>query len=142
MLAAELAQGWGAPLLAVHTWRDVAEDPGRGVYRLPETWDTMAADAAALLTYQLRAVRGRYPDLHIVQRVVGDTPLSALLDLAPDARLIVVGSRGVRSKPGMLMGSTSRGLVEFASCPVLVVRPPLSASVTVDTGPRAGPHEA
>lgn len=122
-LAAELAEGWGAKLLVLHTWRDVADEPGRGVYRLSENWDKMASDAAALLAVVVDTVQSSHPDLSIERRVVADGPLSALLDVASGARLIVVGSRGVRPKPGMLMGSTSRGLVEFAPCPVLVVRP-------------------
>lgn len=122
-LAAELAEGWGAALLVVHTWRDVANEPGRGIYRVPEDWDKMAADATEMLNHTVDAVHAVHPDLTIERRVVADGPLSALLDVAPDARLIVVGSRGKRPKPGMLMGSTSRGLVEFCPCPVLVVRP-------------------
>jgi nucleotide-binding universal stress UspA family protein len=122
-LAAELAEGWGATLLVVHTWRDVADEPGKGPYRVPETWDKLASDSAELLADAVEPVRARHPGLTIERRVVGDGPLSALLDVAANARLIVVGSRGVRPKPGMLMGSTSRGLVEFAPCPVLVVRP-------------------
>jgi nucleotide-binding universal stress UspA family protein len=122
-LAAELAEGWGATLLAVHTWREVADEPGRGIYRVPEDWDKMASDATALLAAAVDSVQSAHPDLSIERRVVADGPLSALLDVAPGARLIVVGSRGARPKPGMLMGSTSRGLVEFCPCPVLVVRP-------------------
>ena len=122
-LAAELAEGWGAKLLVVHTWRDVADEPGRGVYRLPENWDKMASDAAALLAVAVDAVQAGHPDLSIERRVVADGPLSALLDVASGARVVVVGSRGARPRPGMLMGSTSRGLVEFSPCPVLVVRP-------------------
>ena len=122
-LAAELARGWGATLLVLHTWRDVTEEPGKGVYRVPENWDKMASDASALLDAAVSTVQASHPDLPIERRVVADGPLSALLDVAPAARLIVVGSRGARPKPGMLMGSTSRGLVEFCPCPVLVVRP-------------------
>jgi nucleotide-binding universal stress UspA family protein len=68
-------------------------------------------------------VQAAHPELPIERRVVADGPLSALLDVGLGARLIVVGSRGVRTQTGMLMGSTSRGLVEFCPCPVLVVRP-------------------
>jgi nucleotide-binding universal stress UspA family protein len=93
------------------------------VYRLPKNWDQMASDAAALLAVAVDTVQASHPDLSIERRVVADGPLSALLDAASGARLVVVGSRGARPKPGMLMGSTSRGLVEFSPCPVLVVRP-------------------
>ncbi|MDT7642213.1 MAG: hypothetical protein QOC83_6501, partial [Pseudonocardiales bacterium] len=42
---------------------------------------------------------------------------------AHDAWLLVVGQRGALPHAGMLVGSTSRGLIEFASCPVAVVPP-------------------
>lgn len=52
-----------------------------------------------------------------------DNPLRALLVHATTARAIVVGRRERPSGPGMTMGSTSRGLVEFAACPGVVVEP-------------------
>jgi nucleotide-binding universal stress UspA family protein len=47
-----------------------------------------------------------------------------MLDHARDAWLVVVGQRRDRPAAGVLVGSTSRGLIEFASCPVAVVPPP------------------
>jgi nucleotide-binding universal stress UspA family protein len=98
-LAAELAEGWGATLLGVHTWREVADEPGRGIYRVPEDCDKMASDATALLAAAVDTVQSAHPDLSIERRVVADGPLSALLDVAPGPRLIVVGSRGLGRNP-------------------------------------------
>jgi nucleotide-binding universal stress UspA family protein len=39
-----------------------------------------------------------------------------------DGRALVVGSHGRRGLTAALLGSTSRGVVERASCPVLIVR--------------------
>jgi nucleotide-binding universal stress UspA family protein len=50
---------------------------------------------------------------------VDDTAMRALLEQAKDTRVVVVGHRGGASAAGRL-GSTSRGLVEFAPCPVVV----------------------
>lgn len=122
-LAADLASGWGARLLAVHTWREQADELGHGLSRVPESWDELAAEGAALVSSALEPVRADHPELDVASRVVGDSPLRALLDLGPAARLIVVGSRGVRPRPRMGVGSTSLALVDFAPCPVLVVRP-------------------
>ncbi|WP_374238233.1 universal stress protein [Actinoplanes sp. DH11] len=41
----------------------------------------------------------------------------------PLAELLVVGSRGLGGFGGLVMGSTSRGLIEHAPCPVMVVGP-------------------
>ena len=42
---------------------------------------------------------------------------------AERARLLVVGHRSTRPGPGMALGSTSQALVEFAPCPVAVIKP-------------------
>ena len=44
-----------------------------------------------------------------------------LLDQAATAALLIVGSRGVGGVKGLLLGSTSRSLVERANVPVVVV---------------------
>jgi nucleotide-binding universal stress UspA family protein len=119
-LGADLADGLNASLVAVHTWADVRTEPEVGVSRLPESWDTLAAEANTVLDDALVPVRARFPALEIRRRVLGDNPLQALIDIAADARIIVVGNRGTPRGHGMLARSTSRALVEFASCPVLV----------------------
>lgn len=43
------------------------------------------------------------------------------MDIAAGARIVLVGSRGTPRDQGMLDRSTSRALIEFASCPVLVI---------------------
>jgi nucleotide-binding universal stress UspA family protein len=66
----------------------------------------------------------RYPDVKYRTEVVpGDSVASALIDFARSvsAGLLVVGSRGLGGFRGLVMGSTSRNLIEHASCPVLVV---------------------
>ena len=37
--------------------------------------------------------------------------------------MLVVGTRGRTGQTGILMGSTSLSLVDFANCPVVVVHP-------------------
>jgi len=41
-----------------------------------------------------------------------------------DARMLVVGSRGLGGLAGMLLGSVSEQCVRHAACPILVARPP------------------
>ena len=49
-------------------------------------------------------------------------PARALLHAAQDARLLVVGSRGLHGVARMLLGSVSHTVIIHAPCPVLVVR--------------------
>lgn len=50
-------------------------------------------------------------------------PVDALVDASKDARMIVVGSHGRGALGRLLMGSVSRGVVEYAHCAVAVVHP-------------------
>jgi nucleotide-binding universal stress UspA family protein len=45
-----------------------------------------------------------------------------LLDVAHDADLLVVGSRGLGAFKDLLLGSVSEHCVRHANCPVIVVR--------------------
>ena len=49
-------------------------------------------------------------------------PAAVLRDAARDARLLVVGSRGLGGIRRALMGGVSDAVVRHARCPVLVVR--------------------
>jgi nucleotide-binding universal stress UspA family protein len=53
---------------------------------------------------------------------VGD-PRQILLDLADDASMIVLGSRGRGTVSSLLLGSVSVAVSRHATCPVVVVRP-------------------
>jgi nucleotide-binding universal stress UspA family protein len=118
--AAELAVALAAPLVAVHTWTDVAPGAGGATRRRLADPTVLAAQGTALLDVELAAVASAYPGLPVRRVVLDDTPVRALLDQAGDARMIVVGHRGHDPATGMLHGSTSRTLVEFAPCPVVV----------------------
>lgn len=46
---------------------------------------------------------------------------------AHDAALIVIGARGLSAFQSIILGSVSHGVVQHATCPVLVVPPPVPA---------------
>jgi len=127
--AAALAVSLGAPLVAVHTWAAVVTGAGGATRRRLEDPSVLAAQGAALLDTELGVIAATHPGLSLQRVVLEDTPLRALLDRAPDARLLVVGHRGLGAElaAGMLHGSTSRSLVEFAPCPVVVTGPPAAS---------------
>jgi len=58
-----------------------------------------------------------------VSTEVVDAPaVSALLDIARTAALVVLGARGHGPVHGLLLGSVTRHVTQYASCPVVVVR--------------------
>jgi nucleotide-binding universal stress UspA family protein len=126
LLAADIAGSVGAPLVAVYAWSDVAEGDS-GLRRSDDDWAELAEQGGAVLAEEVRAVSEVRPALDVRSDLVHDTPLRALLHLAAEARMLVVGHRGHRLEPGMGLGSTSQALVEFAPCPV-VVTPPVTAT--------------
>jgi nucleotide-binding universal stress UspA family protein len=74
----------------------------------------------------LHGVTERYSDVkHRTEVVHGDSAATALIAATrrTEAGLLVVGPRGVGGFRGMVMGSTSRTLIEHAPCPVMVVPP-------------------
>ena len=134
--AAGLAGSWRAPLVAVNTWSDV--DTGiHGGVRRTEAPATLAAEAGAVVAAELDALAVSHPDLRVQREVVGGTPVRALLARAGEARVLVVGHRG-DTPTGMLYSSTSRTLVEFASCPLVVISAAAVPAGQAPTVHRAG----
>lgn len=101
-------------LVAVHTWSELVRDLHGHAHKLAE-------DPTDLLADKLRPIRAGYPELIVEHHMVRNTPLRALLDHAEKAWLLVVGQRRTKAGGGSLVGSTSRGLIEFAPCPVAVI---------------------
>lgn len=92
------------------------------------------AEAEARLAWAVSAVRARYPDLVIDPQVSRTHPVEALLRASRDARLLVLGSRGLGTFGSILLGSVSRAAVQHATTSVLVIRPSQAGSTT---SPRA-----
>src|SRR5579862_7348609 len=124
--AIALARAVHAEIVAVHALGLLAhigseplrpsEDQREQVHQLFEsTWCSPLRDAG--LAYRCLLVDG--------------SPVPALMSAASQvgANLIVVGSRGSGALSGLLLGSTSRQLVEHADRAVVVVPPPDKASL-------------
>lgn len=137
-VAADLACRSGALLVGTRAWSDVIAGGDGSALRRPEQWPVLAAEAREVLTAELGRVAVTHPRLEVEYDVDEDTPVRALLDRAATARVLVVGHRTAETYSGMLLGSTSRALVEFADCPVVVVGPAMVASEPLAPGAGAG----
>ena len=110
----------GATLVAVHAWSDVpvAAYP---VIQVSDRYNE-AKIAKGVLAKYLAPHKSEYPDVKVEQVIMMDKPAEALVRKSEDAALVVVGSRGRGGVAGLLLGSTSRKVLQAAHCPVMVIR--------------------
>ena len=117
--AAELAEGTGAYVVAVHAAAHgtAIDDPEEGP-AVPHPTLTQ------LLEGWCRPLERRGLDDHDLVVAEGD-PRSALLDVAEEraADLIVVGSRGLGPVSKLVLGSVANSLIQHSPVPVTVVPP-------------------
>ncbi|MFE9104362.1 universal stress protein [Actinomadura geliboluensis] len=110
----------GSSVHAVVAWESV---PVEGLPPLADEAGMRKAATARLdrLTTPFRVL---HPGVSVRAEVVVGAPREVLLDASQDARLLVVGSRGLGGFRGLLLGSVSQALVQHAHCPVMVVHAP------------------
>lgn len=68
-----------------------------------------------------RWLKSYYPDLKFESDVIEGAPVEVLIDESRTAKLLVTGSRGRGGFTGMLLGSTSQGVLFHANGPVMVI---------------------
>ena len=118
------ADARGAELIAVHTWMDMQVQASlAGLSAAQQQWQVVEEEQNALLGHRLAGWQERFPDVKVTKVVTRDRPVRALADASEGAQLLVVGSHGRGGFKGMLLGSTSRALLQAAACPMMVVRP-------------------
>ncbi|GAA3458668.1 universal stress protein [Saccharothrix longispora] len=120
--AFEEASSRGVPLTAVIAWKDFLVDSVYGS-RVTVDWAYVEDEQRRLLAERLAGWQEKYPDVAVQRVVVRERPARALVDIARDAQLLVVGTHGLGGFAGMLLGSTSQALIHHAPCPLAVVRP-------------------
>jgi len=111
-----------ATLRAVHAW---TYPPIFGeAYVVPEALgpNWLRDQAQQRLDDVVAEVAGRNPHAYI-EPVVREGPAAqVLIDVARDADLLVVGSRGHGGFAGLLLGSVSQQCAQHAPCAVTIVR--------------------
>ena len=111
-------------LIAVHTWMDMQIQASlAGLTAAQRQWEVVEQEQHMLLGHRLAGFSEKYPDVKVTKIVTRDRPVRALTDAALGAQLLVVGSHGRGGFKGMLLGSTSRALLQSTPCPMMVVRP-------------------
>jgi nucleotide-binding universal stress UspA family protein len=90
--------------------------------------------AAEFLATARRRVAAILPDLPVTEKIVSEPPAKALIDAADEAAVLVLGSRGLGSLAGFVVGSASLSVIAHAQTPVVTVRGQPSGGNTVAVG--------
>jgi nucleotide-binding universal stress UspA family protein len=132
--AADQAAQRHVPLRLVYA-DDFARACAGGLTPPQSYYDELQAAGEQLLADAAAAVRQAHPELDVVVDLESAGPVPALLGRTDDARLLVVGSRGIGGFRGMLAGSSAVALVAHGRCPVAVIRGATPDAVAPVTGP-------
>ena len=95
---------------------------GHQLFGQAETRADLRIAARRVSDRALGRVHRLAPDLDVEVTAPLVDPREALLDLAPRASMLVVGTRGRGSVRALLLGSVSTAVSAYASCPVAVAR--------------------
>ncbi|SHF70357.1 universal stress protein [Streptoalloteichus hindustanus] len=116
------------------------------VVRTPGGWLVQGGhqalrDAAnAVLAEAVATCRAEEPSVEVRGHLVTASPTAVLIDRSREARLVVVGSRGLGGFTGLMVGSVGVALASAGHCPVVVVRTGADATASLTEGaPAEGP---
>ncbi|MEX5302324.1 universal stress protein [Kocuria sabuli] len=119
LYAAEEARLLGVPLRVV-----CALPPVSGALAWMPTavdFEVMHDDVARSLNGGVAWLKSWFPDLEIGSELADGPPVQVLVEQTRSNGLVVLGTRGRGGFAGMLLGSTSQGVLHNAAGPVLIV---------------------
>jgi nucleotide-binding universal stress UspA family protein len=113
----------GVPLVAVEAWEFsplifAADVP----MALDDLRSSVEEHLESLVADELGPA-GERQGLEVVERVIEQAPVPALLSQIDAGDVLVVGSRGRGGFTGLLLGSVSQQLASHAPCPVVIIPP-------------------
>ena len=129
--AADIAEKFGSELtlLTIVSWtitnfsQEDSFDPNTAIAYI-ENRDRIKKIHYDILTEAEARVRSEHPDLNVSTTLREGHPSATIVDVAEKEGydLIVIGSRGIRGITGLILGSTSRGVVDSCKKPVLIIK--------------------
>jgi nucleotide-binding universal stress UspA family protein len=117
--AAREANLRGLPLKIVNVWEPVPEPIAQAPLLGAETqqhWTERIPRETA------DGIRLRHPGVDVTVEQSSGRPSEVLSEVAKDAELVVLGSRGLSGLGGFMVGSVGLAVVGHAECPVVLVR--------------------
>jgi nucleotide-binding universal stress UspA family protein len=119
--AIEEAKLRGVGIRAVGVWNIPAGAYAGGVFPTIPDVQAFETSAAARLDATLDEARDAAAGVEIERVLRQGQPAEVLVELARDADLLVIGSRGLGGFRGLLLGSVGQQCAQHAPCPVVIV---------------------
>lgn len=124
-VALQLAADLQAPVVIVRAWSlATAPRPDNWTFGYASSEDELEEAVCRELIADTESVRAGYPGVEVDHRAYHSGPAASLIQASRDARMLVVGCRGLGGIQEMVLGSVSDQCVRHAHCPVLVARQP------------------
>ncbi len=114
----------GAKLVAVHAWSYYPSLPSDSLDPMLVTPDfntALGRDAERFVQQEVEKISGDAGGIEIEAHAVEGPAASVLVDLAKEADLLVLGTRGHGGFSGLLLGSVSQQVSHHAPCPLVLV---------------------
>lgn len=124
-VALQLASEIGVPVIIVRAWSlATAPRPDNWTFGYVSSEDEVEEAVRAALVADTKSKVAGYPGLAVTYRAYHAGAARSLIKASREARLLVVGCRGLGGFREMVLGSVSDQCVRHAHCPVLVTREP------------------
>ncbi|WIN00569.1 universal stress protein [Actinoplanes oblitus] len=121
--AFEAARRRHGPVLAVHAYATPLPPVGPGLAPIaPPDPEQIAKSHVTAVDEILAGWIDRFPDVPVQVQVATGTAAGLLVGASHHAQLVVVGSRGLGTVAGTLLGSVGQQLLHHADCPILIAR--------------------
>jgi nucleotide-binding universal stress UspA family protein len=114
----------GAKLVAVHAWSYYPSLPSDSLDPMlvtPGFNEQLGRDAERFVEQEVEKLSGDAQGIEIEARAVEGPAATVLVDVAKDADLLVLGTRGHGGFSGLLLGSVSQQVSHHAPCPLVLV---------------------
>ena len=117
--AADEAEQLGVPLTVVCA---APSDAGTSAWLpSPVDFDDLRGEVRAALDACVAWLRSHFPTLEITGELVDGSPIDVLVERSARNQLVVTGTRGRGGFAGMLLGSTSQGVLHNCTGPSMIV---------------------
>jgi nucleotide-binding universal stress UspA family protein len=122
-VALQLASDLGAPVIVLRAWSLVtAPQPTSWTFGYAPSVDELAEAVRDALVSDVQRQVAEHSGVEVACTAYHAGPAASLIRASREARMLVVGARGLGGLRELVLGSVSDQCVRHAHCPVLVTR--------------------